>query len=69
LAHYDLIGIFAKAQLDYPEGIGIKHSLFCVRLEVGKKDLIDCDRQELNRILNRCRDEYLFLKSKEKKPR
>ena len=26
--HYDLIGIFAQAQQDFPDGVGVKRSLF-----------------------------------------
>ena len=62
--HYDLIEVFAKAQLDYPEGVGVKHSLFCKRIEVGDKPLEKCSRPELNSLIWRLRSEYLFLKSK-----
>ena len=64
--HYDLIGVFAKSQLDFPQGVGVKHSLFCKRIEVGDKLLEKCTRQELNQLIWRLRSEYQFLERKHK---
>ena len=62
--HYDLIGVFAKAQLDFPQGVGVKHSLFCKRVELGDKPLEKCTRQELHKLIYRLRADYNFLKNK-----
>ena len=63
--HYDLIGVYAKSQLDYPNGVGVKHSLFVKSWVLGKKELTDCTRAELNNLILGLRKEYEFLKSKD----
>ena len=62
--HYDLIGIFAQAQQDFPDGVGVKRSLFAKRIAVGSKELEKCTRPELKKIINQLRAEYLLMKSK-----
>ncbi len=62
--HYDLIGIFAQAQQDFPDGVGVKRSLFAKRIAVGMKELEKCTRPEMKKIINQLRAEYLLMKSK-----
>ena len=62
--HFDLIGVFARSQQDYPKGIGVKHSLFVKRNVLGTKDFKDCTRQELNKLIYALRNEYNLMKSK-----
>jgi len=59
-----LIGVFAKAQQDFPKGIGVKRSLFVKQNTVGAKDLIDCSRLDLNSLIKGLREEYSLMKKK-----
>ena len=60
--HLDLIQVYAKSQLDFPEGIGLKHSLFIKNWVVGNKELYECTRKELIELINKLRDEYKFTR-------
>ena len=62
--HYDLIGVFARSQQDFPKGVGVKRSLFVKRNFLGAKDLCDCSRMELNNLIKSLREEYNFMKVK-----
>lgn len=64
--HYDLIGVFAKSQIDFPQGVGVKHSLFVKRKTLGEKKLEDCTRQELNKLIWELRAEHRLMKLKTK---
>ena len=61
-----MIEIYAKSQLDYPNGIGLKHSLFVKNWVLGDKDLHDCSRKELSELINKLRDEYKFIRENKK---
>mgnify|MGYP006001420015 CR=1 FL=1 len=62
--HYDLIGVFARSQIDYPKGIGVRHSLFVKRRILGDKLLENCTRQELNQLIWELRKEHKWMKQK-----
>jgi len=62
--NYLQIAIIARSQLDYPDGIGIKHSLFCMDWLGIDKPLADCTRQELTKLIKRSREEYNIMKYK-----
>ena len=63
-AHYDLIGIFAQSQIDYPKGVGVKHSMYVKRKVLGGKLLEHCNRQELNNLVRELRIEHKWMKLK-----
>lgn len=65
--HWDLIGAFARSQQDYPKGIGVKHSLFVKRNVLGEKELTDCSRMELNKLVVELRNEYFLIKRKQER--
>ncbi len=54
----------ARSQVSYPNGIGVRHSLYCIQVGVGHKPLYKCSRDELVGIINRSRREYKLLKTK-----
>ena len=62
--HWDLIGAFARSQQDYPKGVGVRHSLFVKRKVLGEKELTDCSRMELNKLVVELRNEYFLMKRK-----
>ena len=62
--HYDLIGVFAKSQQDFPIGIGVKHSLFVKQRVLGKKKLEFCTRNELSQLIWALRKEYKWMEEK-----
>jgi len=62
--NYDLIEVYAKSQIDYPEGVGVKHSLFVKNKVLGKKELHECTRPELNDLILALRKEYTFMREK-----
>jgi len=62
--HYDLIGIFAQSQIDFPKGVGVRHSLFVKRNVLGAKLLENCTRQELHNLIRELRKEHKWMKQK-----
>lgn len=64
--HYDLIGVFARSQQDFPIGVGVRRSLFVKRNLLGEKDLYYCSRMELNSLIKSLREEYSLMKIKKK---
>ena len=62
--HYDLIGVYARSQIDFPKGVGVRHSLFIKRKVLGTKDFKDCSRLELNLLIKELRKEYDLMKTK-----
>lgn len=65
--HYDMIQTYAKSQLEYPKGVGIKHSLSVKNKIIGHKPLIECSRSELGTLIRALRKEYEFMRSKGEK--
>ncbi len=61
---FNYIGTIAKSQQDYPEGIGLKRSLWIMRSVVGQKELCNCSREELVQVINKSRREYKLMKTK-----
>jgi len=67
MAHYDLIKVIARSQLDSPDGIGIKRSLYNIEQCVKRKPLYECSRYELNNIIKMSRDDYIRIEAKKQK--
>ncbi len=65
----DLIAVYTKSQQDYPKGMGLKHSHFVKTCVVGKKLLINCDRDELNRLVVALRKHWAHYQHKFKQKR
>jgi hypothetical protein len=59
--------VFAKSQQDFPNGVGVKHSLFIKGKTIGTKDLLDCNRLDLRNLIKALREEYSLMKTKFKK--
>ena len=62
--HLDLVQIYAKSQLDFPDGIGVMKSISIKDKIVGKKTLDQCSRSELTMIINGLRKEYIKMKER-----
>ena len=61
---FDYIGSIAKSQQEFPDGIGVKRSLWIMRSVVGSKELCHCNRNELVQIINKSRREYKLMLTK-----
>lgn len=66
MGHYNLIGVFAKSQQDYPIGIGVNASLRIKNNLLGKKKLEFCTERELLILITALRDYHVKLKESEK---
>ena len=62
--HLDMIQVYAKSQQKYPDGVGIKHSLFIKKWVLGDKLLEDCTRSELGNLIRALRNEYKLMQGK-----
>ena len=60
--HYDLIGVFAKSQQDFPIGVGVNNSLRIKNRVLGTKKLEFCTKRELLLLITELRDYYLQMK-------
>ena len=65
--HLDMIQTYAKSQLEYPEGVGIKHSLYVKNYLLGNKELKDCTRPELGNLIRALRKEYKLMRGRSEK--
>ena len=54
----DLQKRYSRAQLDYPEGIGVTNVLKILRNSVGLLDLWQVSPEQLEKVIDRCRKEY-----------
>mgnify|MGYP006865006862 CR=1 FL=1 len=53
---------FARAQQDYPDGIGIERTLDILRKEASGKKMWELHPTILSRVVNKCRKTYIKLK-------
>jgi hypothetical protein len=59
---YEIIGQYAKAQLDFPEGIGVSRVLAAKHKLVGITPLWEVPPDKLNEIIEECRKTYKKMK-------
>jgi len=56
---------YARAQLDYPDGLGLKRTMKRKQMLIGWLPLWTVPPQELNKLLNELRYDYHKLKKRE----